>query len=220
MHTKILSALGVGLAVAWSGAAAAQVIVETPPPDAPPPRVVVVPETFALDRLAFIYSPEIALSNSSLRQALNKAAAGDGVHNLGFEYSTQTGWVARYHAQLDFTSGYGLNGVRIEPLGVGWALPLIRGPGVGLEIEPLLSLADGLFLFSNQAGSNGNGNVTFLLSSGAEVQVNLTLGAFYAFASPIGFELRYLEVTNGSGGTVTTGADAYWRFRVGIGFQY
>ena len=117
-----------------------------------------------------------------------------------------------------FRSGYGANGVRLEPLGFGWAIPLVRAPGFGLEIEPLLSLADGILLFTND-DSNGS-NVSFLLGSGAEIQLNMIIGPFYAFLSPIGLEVRWLEVTNGVDGSTWTGADAFWRFRVGIGVQY
>jgi hypothetical protein len=72
---KILCA---GAALAWAGAAAGQT----------PTGAV---EPLSWERFSLIYSPEVALSNSSLGQALQQAAQGDGVHNIGFETSTQTG---------------------------------------------------------------------------------------------------------------------------------
>lgn len=194
----------------WAGTAAADVVVE--------PGVVGEPYPPAFERFSLIYSPEVALSNTSLGEAVHRVPQGADVQNIGFEVSSLTGWLARYHAQLDFTHGYGANGIRFEPLGFGWAIPLVRSPGFGLEIEPLLSLADGMFLFTNDDG--GGSNVTFLLGSGAEVQLNMTIGPFYAFLSPLGIEVRWLEVTSGEGGNVWTGADPFWRFRVGIGVQY
>ncbi|MHB8420159.1 MAG: hypothetical protein ACYDCL_18960 [Myxococcales bacterium] len=170
------------------------------------------------ERYSLIYSPEVPLGGSTLGQAIGRAANGGGIHNLGLEISSKTGFVARYHAQLDYTYAGGLSGVRLEPLGFGWAVPLVRTESVGFEIEPLLSLADGLLLFTDD--SSGNSNVTFLLGAGAEVQANLILGPFYLFASPLGIELRYLEVTSGAGQQVTAGAAVYYRFRVGLGVRY
>lgn len=212
-------ALGLGLIVSWGGMATAQ---DAPPPPSsegqPAPVPAPAPVDLPWNRFSLIYSPEIDLSNSSLGQALRQATQGAGLHNIGLETSTQTGWVARYHAQLDYTYGYGFSGVRLEPLGFGWALPLVRTRALSLEIEPLLSLADGLFLFTTDAANNSN--VTFVLSAGAEVQANLVVGPIYVFASPVGIELRYLEVTSGAGGTTTTGADPLFRFRIGVGVQY
>jgi hypothetical protein len=178
----------------------------------------VEPAPLGWERFSVIYSPEVALADGSLGEATRHLPNGANVQNIGFELSQLTGWLARYHVQLDFTSGYGANGIRFEPLGFGWALPLIRGRDFGLELEPLLSLADGMVLFTHD-DSNGS-NVSFLLGSGAEIQLNMTVGPFYAFLSPIGVEVRWLEVTNGAGGATWTGGDPFWRFRAGIGIQY
>jgi hypothetical protein len=170
------------------------------------------------ERFSLIYSPEVALEGGSLGEAAHRIPNGADVQNIGFELSQLTGWLTRYHAQLDFTHGYGANGIRFEPLAFGWALPLLRGRDFGLEFEPLLSLADGMVLFTHD--DNNGSNVSFLLGSGAEIQLNMTVGPFYAFLSPLGIEVRWLEVTNGAGGNAWTGADAFWRFRVGVGVQY
>ena len=178
---------------------------------------VVVGPAIPLERLSLIYSPEVDLS-SSLGDSMRRIPNGADVQNIGLEISSLTGWYTRYHAQIDFTHGYGADGVRFEPLAFGLALPLVRGPGLQLEIEPLLSIFDGMLLFTHDDANNGN--VTFLLGSGAEVQLNLGVGPFYAFLSPIGVELRWLEITNGEGGNNYEGADAFWRFRIGVGVQY
>jgi hypothetical protein len=171
-----------------------------------------------IDRFSLIYSPEVALANTSLGESIHRLPNGADVQNIGFELSTLTGWYSRYHAQIDYTHGYGADGIRFEPLAFGLALPVVQGPGLQLEIEPLLSLVDGMVLFTHDVDNAGN--VTFLLGSGAEVQLNLGIGPFYAFLSPIGLELRWLEVTNGTGGKSYGGADVFWRFRVGVGVQY
>ncbi len=198
--------LVVGLALAWAGSATADT--DVPPPD----------EGMGWERFSVLYSPEVELSDTSLGPALQSALRGNGVQNFGLESSMQTGWLARYHAQLDYTYGYGFSGVRFEPLGFGWAFPIVRNREMRLEIEPLFSAADFLFLFSKDAANNAN--VTFLLSTGVEVQLNLTVGPFYVYASPLGLELRYLEVTTGSLGAITTGMDPFFRFRLGVGIQY
>jgi hypothetical protein len=192
---------------AWAGPAVAQQAMVVEPPEPP-----------VFERFSLIYSPEVALSDTSLGEAIHRIPHGADVQNIGFEVSSLTGWYTRYHAQIDFTHGYGANGIRLEPLAFGWAIPLVRAPGFGLEIEPLLSLADGLLLFTND--DNNGSNVTFLLGSGAEVQLNLLVGPFYAFLSPLGVEVRWLEVTSGNGGNAWGGADPFWRFRVGVGVQY
>jgi len=189
--------------------ATAEIVVEPAYVDPYPP---------GFERFSLIYSPEVALDDGSLGEAAHRVPNGATVQNIGFELSQLTGWYARYHVQLDFTSGYGANGIRFEPLAFGWALPLVRAPGFSLEFEPLLSLADGMLLLTHD--DNNGSNVTFLLGSGAEVQLNMTVGPFYAFLSPLGVEIRWLEVTNGAGGAAWTGGDAFWRFRVGVGVQY
>jgi hypothetical protein len=201
--------LGILASATWANTAAADVVVEP---------AVIEPYPPGFERFSLIYSPEVGLADGTLGEAANHLPNGATVQNIGFEISQLTGWLARYHAQLDFTSGYGANGVRLEPLGFGWALPLIRAPGFGLELEPLLSLADGILFFTHD--DNNGSNVSFLLGSGAEIQLNMIIGPFYAFLSPIGIEVRWLEITNGVGGNTWTGADAFWRFRVGIGVQY
>jgi hypothetical protein len=207
MRCRLQGLMGILSMMAWASTAVAQqaVIVE---PAVPP----------VYERFSLIYSPEVALSDTSLGEAVNRIPHGADVQNIGFEVSSLTGWFTRYHAQLDFTHGYGANGIRFEPLAFGWAIPLVRVPGFGLEIEPLLSLADGLLLFTND--DNRGSNVSFLLGSGAEVQLNMLVGPFYAFLSPIGVEVRWLEVTSGAGGSSWGGADPFWRFRVGVGVQY
>ncbi len=209
MQKWTLGVVGILAVLGWAGAAAADVIVEP---------AVVQPAPMGFERFSLIYSPEVALADSSFGQAAPRIPNGADVQNIGFEVSSLTGWLARYHAQLDFTHGYGANGIRLEPLGFGWALPLIRAPGFGREIEPLLALADGILLFSHD--SNGASNASFFLGSGAEIQLNMIIGPFYAFLSPIGIEVRWLEVTSGAGGSAWTGADPFWRFRIGIGVQY
>ncbi len=209
MRTWMQGALGLFAMLSWAGTAAADVVVEP---------AVVEPYPPAFERFSLIYSPEVALADGSLGEDMRRLPNGADVQNIGFELSQLTGWLARYHVSLDFTHGYGANGIRFEPLGFGWALPLVRAPGFGLEIEPLLSLADGMILFSHD-DSNAS-NVTFLLGSGAEIQLNMVIGPFYAFLSPLGIEARWLEVTNGTGGDTYTGADAFWRFRIGVGVQY
>jgi hypothetical protein len=191
-----------------------------PPPAYPPAQPVqpVVQAPPAFSRFSLLYSPEVLFADPPLGRAINQAAQGGGIHNLGIEISQQTGWAARYHVQLDYTYGYGYSGVRLEPLGFGWAFPLIRTAATSLELEPLVSVADGLLLFSNDARNNGN--ATFLLSSGAEVQLNLVVSNFYVYASPVGIELRWLEALSGYNSTTYTGADWLWRFRIGAGFQY
>jgi hypothetical protein len=208
---------------------------------APAAPVVVAPvapaEPPLLSRFSLIYSPEVGLGNSGNGSLINggngangnggrnigltvngQTNSGVGIHNIGVETSSATGFFARYHAALDYSYGYGYSGVRIEPLGFGWALPIVRTNDVSLEIEPLVSVADGTLLFSND--QNNNANVTFLMSSGAEVQANLVVGPLYLFASPVGVQLRWLEATSGSGSETIAGADWLWRFRMGIGFQY
>jgi len=209
-----LLCLGAALVCASARVAYAQ---DYPPgPNGPP--LSASAEQPGWERFSLIYSPELLLSNSSLGPALHQAAQGDGIHNIGIESSMQTGWFARYHAQLDYTYGDGFSGVRLEPLGFGWAFPLVRSRSVSFEIEPLVSLADMTLLFTHD--NENNSNVTFLLGSSVEVQANLLLGPIYIFASPLGLELRYLKATSGEGGATTTGADPYYRFRVGIGVQY
>jgi hypothetical protein len=206
MRSRMPALLGVIAFAGWAGTAAAQ------------QAVVVEPAVPAFERFSLIYSPEVALQDTSFGSAVNRAGRGNDIQNIGFEISSLTGWFTRYHAQIDFTHGYGANGIRLEPLAFGWALPLVRSPGFGLEVEPLLSLADGILLFTNDP-DNGQ-NVTFLLGSGAEVQLNMIVGPFYAFLSPLGVEVRWLEVTSGTGGSAYGGADPLWRFRVGVGVQY
>jgi hypothetical protein len=205
----LLRAWGVVAVLALAAPALADVIVEPATVEPYPP---------GFERFSVIYSPEVALQTGTLGEPANHFPNGADVQNIGFELSQLTGWLARYHAQLDFTHGYGANGIRFEPLGFGWALPLVRAPGFALEFEPLLSLADGMVLFSHDDSSNSN--VSFLLGSGAEVQLNMVVGPFYAFLSPIGIEVRWLEVTSGAGGTGWVGADPFWRFRIGVGVQY
>src|SRR5581483_1963499 len=169
LHWGILRVLALALST-WAASAAAQQVVVEPAPAAPPaPAVVVEPPPLDIERFSVIYSPEILLSDTAFDKALNKAGRGEGVHNIGFEISTLAGWFTRYHAQLDFIHGYGANGVRLEPLAFGWALPLVRTPGFGMEIEPLIALADGILLSTND--DRGDNNVTFMLGSGAEVQL-------------------------------------------------
>jgi hypothetical protein len=206
MRSRMPVVVGALAAVGWAGVAAAQT------------AVVVEPLAPAFERFSLIYSPEIALQDTSFGSALNRAGRGDGIQNIGFEISSLTGWYTRYHVQIDFTHGYGANGVRLEPLAFGWALPLVRAPGFGLEIEPLLSLADGILLVTDD--DNHGQNVTFLLGSGAEVQLNMTVGPFYAFLSPIGLEVRWLQITSGDRGSAYGGADPLWRLRIGVGVQY
>jgi hypothetical protein len=223
------------------------VYVQSPPPapppeyvqPAPPPAPVVVApaQVPMLSRFSLIYSPEVSLGSSGNLSIINggngangngshgtgltvaaQNSTGVGIHNIGLETSTPTGFFARYHATLDYSYGYGYSGVRIEPLGFGWAFPIVRTDSVSFEVEPLVSLVDGTLLFSND--QNNNANVTFLASSGAEVQANLTVGPIYFFASPVGMQLRWLEATTGDGGGTGTGADWLWRFRAGVGFQY
>jgi len=205
MRLPITGLVSAALVLALAGVAEAQA---APPDDG----------VLGGHRLSLIYSPEVPLGAGSLGQAIHNAAGGAGIQNLGLEVSTRTGFVARYHAQLDYTYGDGLSGVRLEPLAFGWAVPLIHTDAVGLEVEPLLSLADGILLFTRDDA--GNSNVTFLLGAGVEGQLNLVLGPVYLFASPLGLEVRYLAVTSGDGHVATTGADVYYRFRLGIGVRY
>ncbi len=189
-----------------------------PPPYAPAP--VPTPPYRAPDaeRFSLIYSPEVPLSGTSFGQAIGNAAHGNAIQNIGLEVSTKTGYLSRYHLQLDYISAYGESGVRIEPLAFGWALPMVATESVRFELEPLISLADGVLLFTRDLA--GNPNVTFLLSSGAEVQLNLALGSFYLFASPVGIELRYLQIASGIGHQDSWGTDWFYRFRAGLGVQY
>jgi hypothetical protein len=180
------------------------------------------------DRFSLIYSPEVGLANGSLPAPngvhgdvlgiRNGLGQGATFENIGLEISSLAGIFGRYHGQLAYTNVGGISGVRLDPLGVGWAFPIIRGNHFGIEIEPMISVVDGVLLFTDD--QDGKSNVTFFLSSGAEVQFNFYVDAFYFFASPLGVEVRYLEATSGSGSNVYTGADPYWRFRVGIGLQY
>jgi hypothetical protein len=176
------------------------------------------------DRFSVIYSPEIALANVSLPapSATNPSqgiGAGTTFQNIGLEMSSLRAWpFGRYHAQIAYTNVNGISGVRLDPLGIGWAIPLTRGRSFGVEIEPILQLIDGVLLFTHDQA--GGSNVTFFMSSGAALQVNFYSESFYCFVSPIGIELRYLEITSGAGGNVYGAADPYWRFRVGLGLQY
>ena len=173
------------------------------------------------DRFSLIYSPEILLSHSSL-PALNGGTQSTGPgtteQNIGLELSSRTGRLMRYHGQLAYSNINGVSGISLNPFGFGWAIPLARGRNVGVELEPILSLLDAsLFFTTDQTGGN---NVSFLLGSGAALQANFFLDSFYAFVAPIGIEVRYLEVTSGTGGKATGGADPYWLFRLGVGIQY
>jgi hypothetical protein len=112
----------------------------------------------------------------------------------------------------------GVSGVRLDPFGFGWAIPLVRGRDEGVELEPILSLLDGdLFFTTDQTGGS---NVTLFLSSSASLQANFFVDSFYCFVSPIGIAVRYVEVTSGTGGKAIGGADPYWLFRLGVGIQY
>jgi hypothetical protein len=174
------------------------------------------------DRFSLVYAPEILLANSSL-PALNGPGtsswgAGTTYQNIGLELSSRTGWLMRYHGVLAYSNVNGISGISLNPFGFGWAIPLVHSRHFGVEIEPILSLLDASLFFTND--QTGGSNVTFLLGAGASLQANLYLDTFYAFASPVGIEVRYLEATTGTGGKATGGADPYWLFRVGVGVQY
>jgi hypothetical protein len=173
------------------------------------------------DRFSVIYSPEISLSNSTL-PAPNSTAGismGTTIQNIGLEMSSFRGWpFGRYHAQIAYSNVNGVSGFRLDPLGIGWAVPLAWGRHSGVELEPVLMLVDAILFFTHDQA--GGSNVTFFMSSGAELQMNLYADNFYCFVSPIGIELRYLEITSGAGGKAYGAADPYWRFRVGVGVQY
>jgi hypothetical protein len=171
-------------------------------------------------RFSLIYSPEIALANSSLPapNSTRGMESGTTFQNIGFEMSTVRGPFGRYHAQLAYTNVNGVSGIRLDPLGIGWAVPLAWGHRWVVELEPILSLIDGVLLFTNDPA--GNANVTFYMSSGAELQLNVVSNNFYAYVAPIGIELRYLEITSGPGGNVYGAGDPFWRFRLGLGVQY
>ena len=174
------------------------------------------------DRFSLIYSPEIALSNGSLPTpngaGVKGITAGTTFQNIGLELTSRTGAYSRYHGELAYSNVKGDSGISLKPFGFGWAIPLLRGRDEGIELEPMISLLDGtLFFTDDQAGGS---NITLFLSSGASLQANFYLDSFYCFASPIGIEVRYLEVTSGTGGKATGGADPYWLFRLGVGVQY
>ncbi len=206
---RLHAALVVGLGILCGGAIGAraeEVLVVEPYPE--------------WDRFSVIYSPEIALSNGSL-PAPNSSkgiTAGTTFENIGLEMSSLRGPFGRYHAQIAYTNVNGVSGIRLDPIGFGWAVPISRGRHFGVEIEPILSFVDGVLLFTDDKA--GSPNVTFYMSSGASLQINAYSDSFYCFVSPIGIELRYLEITSGTGGNVYGGADPYWRFRVGLGLQY
>jgi len=178
-------------------------------------------------RIGLVYAPSIATQQGpSLAEApINPNAKilplfeGLTTHTVGAELSVGRRYF-RYHLTFGLSAATGTSGVRLEPATFGVAIPIVKREGVRFEIEPTVMALNWNFLSAPARNFGGvpKTAAVFIFSTGADVRANLALGRFFLSASPVGFELMYLTLSNwGNGGG---GSAVRYRVRVAAGVEF
>jgi hypothetical protein len=194
--------------------------------------------------LTLTYEPAVLATKGWFGNIPPNSAETFGVtmHNVGVDLSVGGGQF-RYHFRLSYTdfvqtageSAEGLsetvsisaNGTRIDPLEFGWAIPVLRSGGWGVEVEPMISLLETFFVSApseeSGGGTTGTTSTLLLLGAGFGVGVNVDFGMFHAVLKPINFDIVYFEddlnPPAGATSTSLSGANLMYRFGIGLGIN-
>jgi len=171
-------------------------------------------------RIGLVYVPHFPLNTG------NALSFGLPQHNIGAEFSFGKSYF-RYHLTIAYSvisgSTASLQGVRIEPLTFGVAVPVHRKDTFRIEIEPTFALLN--LNFMGLSGVRGGGGGFGAVSAGADVRVNLVFNHFFLGLSPLGFDLRWfaagaLIAGVESGADASLGAAVEYRPRLFIGGEF
>lgn len=158
-------------------------------------------------RIALSYSPNIPLNTN------NELSLGLVEHNIGAEFVFGNA-IFRYHLFAGFSAAGIAKGVRFEPITFGAAIPLVKRPGLRVEIEPTFQL-----LNLNVLGSVAGGFAA--VSAGGDLRVNAAIGKLYLSLAPVGLDVRWAAAGSGIGGAAAgIGAGVDFRPRVLVGVEF
>ena len=178
--------------------------------------------------LTLTYEPTVLAAGSWFRTQGN-LASGDGLgivmHNVGADLALGSG-TFRYHIRVtysdlvesvregDWTASVSLNGVRFDPLELGWVFRVYRAGPLRLSLEPTASLLEMSFYSERTDGTLA------LLGAGIGVGLIVDLGALHFVIKPINLDIIYLASSLGTGdSTPQTDGNLMYRFGIGVGLN-
>lgn len=167
-------------------------------------------------RIGLVYIPHIPVNSSDL-------SLDTPQHNIGVEFAFGKSYF-RYHLTVAYStvpiSGVSVQGVRLEPVTFGVAIPVHRKEGFRVEVEPTFALLN--FNVLGISGTRGGSGALAAISSGVDVRLNFAFGHFFVAASPLGFDLRWIAAIGADnfGADGGVGAAVDYRPRIFVGGEF
>jgi hypothetical protein len=144
-------------------------------------------------------------------------------HSVGLELSNAFARYGRYRFAFGFQgvdlatgiANASVNGIRLEPFGIGPTIPIIATEAIRIAIEGNVNL-----LYAETfLNTLGTGNALIRMGTGGDIGAVAAFGPFMAGVYPFGVDVQWLQWAPATGVTQTDAA-VNWRIRVAAGFSF